>query len=270
MAMVGIENAELQRGRFARLAETLEVSRAEALGILALFRYETQAASIVRANLSDLYAYAPGNLRRAQASVDALLRCGYIEKEASAAGFVYTILGNARAIERLRMLRERASKAGLASGSRRKKPPAKAKRQAKKSAAPPEAALDAAETKPQPLPTDAHQQACHDTWLAYARAYEQKTCTLPLRNAKAMRHIADAVRAVGQTRAPDVVRFYVEKIDDPFVAANCWPLDLFIRRIQAYATMQQRGMPITQARAQSFSQASSYAQRQKEILNANP
>jgi hypothetical protein len=266
MAIIGIEQDELKRGRFSRLMELLECSRAEAIGILALFRHETQQAKASEASLTRLIGYAPGNAKKSHDTVMALIRCGYIEP---VAGEVHRVIGNAKAIERLERLRARASKAGSASVAKRKKPRTKAK------AEPAQQGLaNVTSLTPSPAPSrgpaarDAHQEACHQTWLAYARAYEARTCTPPLRTAKVSSILGNVVRALGQQRAPEVVRFYVERIDDPWIMQNCWPLEVFLRRIQAYATMHQRGAPITASRAQNYAQASSYAQRQKEILSA--
>ncbi|RYF49990.1 MAG: hypothetical protein EOO38_06715 [Cytophagaceae bacterium] len=272
MANLTLKDREYKTRRFDTYLHRLMAhghTKAEAIGILLLFWDTTRAMDIACLTETEALEALPVAAAKSQQVLQAMRGAGYL-KRVNERG--YSILGNQEAIAHRDQLREYANR------------PRKKRKKAKVSGhkvtrlivddAPlvPEVYLGPTEgpkwtpSAKQPERTPL-QQACHDTWMAYAQAYEQKVARLPLRNAKTNALIKQLVQRIGQDRAPLVAKFYVEHQNDRFYVEALWPLDLLVRRAETFNNQCNLGRAITHTQAKHVAQAADYAERQRALLH---
>ena len=80
------------------------------------------------------------------------------------------------------------------------------------------------------------QEACRTTWSAYSSAYEVRYGAAPLRNVQASSKLKQFVLRIGHQDSPDVARFFVERISDPFVLRSYHGVGLLLQNAEAYHT----------------------------------
>lgn len=252
MANLTLTDKELRSRRFMRYVTQMQLSRAEALGKLLFFWDCTRALGIVQAEREMLQAHIDGDQAQQRHAFDVLLGCGYISATQDG---LYAVDGNAQAVQRRQLRCDLARRGGLAKahGPARVAP---VRRPARAPVAP-----------KAPVRT-AHAQACHDTWMAYAQAYQAKTTRLPLRNAKVNAQIKQLVQRVGAENAPGVARFYVEQVTDPYYTKNVWPLGALLAQAEGFVTQWQTGRTFSHADAQSIGASADYYRRQQMLAQA--
>jgi hypothetical protein len=258
MANLTMPGKEFGSRRFLQFMAHSGLDRRQALGTLLIFWDSTRAAGIATCGIATAVVYLEGTREERNQVFDALYRAGYVTDVPDAPGMV-RIEGNEAALAYLESRRARARNGAAA---------AKKKRASKKARTKPAPALVQQNPKLATIenPT-AFQLACRATWLAYAQAYEQKTCQLPIRNAKLNAQIQQIVKRLGYDDAPRVLRFYVEQVTDRIVIESLWPLDLFLRRAESYATQLKMGRVINSAEAKALSETAAYHARQRAILD---
>lgn len=250
MANLTLKHTELYSRRFGRYVEQTQLGRAAALGKLLFFWDATRSAQIVRADRDTLVGHIDGELAQQQRVFEALLSAGYLQ--ADSGGFV--IWDNARALAFTQQRRASAHKGGI---SRRDKLAAKPKARPRR-----------AKAAPAPAPAPARTplaQACHDTWLSYAQAYEQRTTRPPLRNQKVNSQIKQLVQRVGFDIAPQLVRFYVLRVTDAYYVKNFWPLGPLLAQAEGFVTQFELGGTVSTADVQQASATSDYHKRQQRL-----
>lgn len=258
MANLTMPGKEFRSRRFLQFMAHSGLECRQALGALLLFWDSTRAAGIATCGIMTAVVYLEGTREERGQVFDAMYHAGYITDVPDAPGMV-RIEGNETALAYLESRRARARNGAAA---------AKKKRASKQPR--PKAATALAPRAAKPVPIDnpsPFQQACRATWLAYAQAYEQKTCQLPIRNAKLNAQIQQIVKRLGYDDAPRVLRFYVEQVTDRIVIESLWPLDLFLRRAESYATQLKMGRVINSAEAKALSETAAYHARQRAILD---
>lgn len=80
------------------------------------------------------------------------------------------------------------------------------------------------------------QKACATTWSAYSSAYELRYGAPPLRNVQASSKLKQFVLRIGHQESPDVARFFVDRISDPFVLRSYHGVGLLLQNAEAYHT----------------------------------
>ena len=109
--------------------------------------------------------------------------------------------------------------------------------------------LAAKEEKPKPPADPALQDACRQTWDAYAAAYGEKYGTPPLRNAKVNTAIKSFVQRIGYDEAPAVATFFVQRVDDSMVLRGMHDTGALLKGAEAYRTQWATGkLPATAPR----------------------
>lgn len=96
---------------------------------------------------------------------------------------------------------------------------------------------------------EAYQQACRDTWASYEQAYQQRYKTVPVRNAKVNTAVAQIVKRLGATEAPEVARFFVEMVNEAFVLKRCHAVGDLLSQCEAYRTQWVAGISMTSTAA---------------------
>jgi hypothetical protein len=270
MPNLTITDQEYRSRRFSTYVEYMALRgqhpKAHAMGLLLLFWDASREMGLERCRPEQL-----GELVSAPAAVIECLGCAlcharYVHKDPEG---LWVIDGNQAALARRETLRGFATKQRAG-----KKPKPKPKPKRVKEAQPqvwvqPDAAQAATEWRPskaQPERT-AFQQACHETWLAYAKAFEKRVARLPVRNQKVNSQIKQLVQRLGMQRAPIVARFYVEHANDKFYVQAMWSLDLLLRRAEAFDTQCSLGKVISGSMAQRASSELDYRERQKALLH---
>lgn len=261
MANLTMPDREMGSRRFMKFMALAGMERRQALGQLLVFWDSTRAAKWAYASRQMMVAQLDGDLAERHKVFDALAGAGYLKPMAND-DEVWVIDGNERAIAYTESLRARARVGAAKLHEKRlgKKAPRKtavAKRAAAQVAAP----LGA--------PSDDNaalfKEACRATWLSYARAFEQKTCHPPVRNQKLNAQIMQIVKRLGRNDAPEVLRFYVEKVTDKYIIESLWSLDLFLRRAEAYATQYKMGRPMHAQHAQNMAASAAYYAQQAAL-----
>lgn len=92
------------------------------------------------------------------------------------------------------------------------------------------------------------QEACRNTWKAYAHAYGERYGVQPIRNAKVNKAIKDFVTRVGASEAPEIAAWYVW-INERFVIGKMHDVGLLLANAEGYRTQWATGRTMTQTRA---------------------
>lgn len=263
MANLKMPDREMGSRRFMKFMALAGMDRRQALGQLLLFWDGTRAAKLEFVGRAITLTQLDGDAAERTRTFDALVAAGYL-KAVPGDAEVWVIDGNRRAIAYTESLRARAR---VGAAKLHSKPAAK---KTKRRPAATNAALVASpdtQAPPQIQNPSEFQMACRATWLSYAQAYEQKTCQLPIRNAKLNAQIQQIVKRLGHDDAPKAIRFYVEQVTDKFIIESLWSLDLFLRRAEAYATQCKMGRPLHAQQAQGMAASAAYYAQQSALLN---
>ena len=262
MANLTMPDKEMGSRRFLQFMALAGMDRRQALGQLLLFWDGTRAARLDICTRPAAALYLDGDNNERARVLAALHAAGYVADIEDQPGML-RILGNDRAMAYTESRRARG-RCGAAK-SREKRSGAKvAKKAGTKPAA--EKAL-AAKASAAPDVLTEFKEACRVTWIAYAQAYEAKTCHLPVRNAKLNAQIQQIVKRLGHTESPAIIRFYVEQVTDKAVVENLWSLDIFLRRAESLATQYKMGRPINARDAQDMADSAAYYARQRSLLD---
>lgn len=116
-----------------------------------------------------------------------------------------------------------------------------------RSAAPPAAVKVAAEQVSEE--ETALQAACKHTWAAYSNAYEQRYGAKPVRNQPVNSKIKQFVQRLGYEEAPQVARFYVERVMERLVVTKCHEVGLLLSGAEGYRMQWITGQTMTNTRA---------------------
>lgn len=79
------------------------------------------------------------------------------------------------------------------------------------------------------------KEVCRQTWGAYCEAYQARYRTEPLRNEITNSQVVSLVKRIGK-EAPNVARFYVQRVNEPFVVGKCHTLGLLLNGAEGYHT----------------------------------
>lgn len=112
---------------------------------------------------------------------------------------------------------------------------------------------------------DDEQQACRDTWEAYARAYADRYGATPIRNAKVNRNVKDLVKRLGRSEAPAVARWFLT-VNERFVVQGVHDLGLLLARAEGYRTQWATGQAMTETRARQTDRTQSNASAADEAM----
>ena len=115
-----------------------------------------------------------------------------------------------------------------------------------------EAGLDAEQRK------EAFAALCRQTWEAYANAYFARYQTEAVRNGKGNKTVVNLVERLG-AEAPDVARFFVERVSEAFVVRRCHGIGDLLAQCEAYRTQWASGMAITAEGARQTDRTASNA-----------
>ena len=115
-----------------------------------------------------------------------------------------------------------------------------------------EAGLDAEQRK------EAFAALCRQTWEAYANAYFVRYETEAVRNAKGNTTVVNLVKRLG-AEAPDVARFFVERVSEAFVVRRCHGIGDLLAQCEAYRTQWASGMAMTAEGARQTDRTASNA-----------
>lgn len=85
------------------------------------------------------------------------------------------------------------------------------------------------------------QTACRAAWTAYGEAYERRYGTRPIRNASVNARIKQFVQRIGHVESPDVARFFVDSVIDPFVLRKVHDVGLLLSGAEGYRTQWASG-----------------------------
>lgn len=118
MARVNIEGRALAESRFHHFRTELEMSRSQALGILAIFWHDSQEKLFSEAAKDQLLKFIDAPKAEREKIFSAMVENEYLTDNGKGS---FTIHGNRRQIEYLLQKRAAASRGGLASGESRKK-----------------------------------------------------------------------------------------------------------------------------------------------------
>lgn len=216
--------------RFEALRRAMGWSQAETLGVLALFWHSTKEACVIEAPRERIKMYLSVPPETADAVFTAMHAIGYLSPVDDSN--MWRIDGNDSIVTLIRSRRE-WGKQGV---ERRIAAPAKKK---KAPASPPSPAKVAAKAL-----SIAAKEANKGCWEAYREAYVAKYRVEPLRDARANSLVAAFVKRIGQDRAPEVIRFFVDHNDAGYVKAM-HSLNCAVRDADAIHTQWQRGAAIT-------------------------
>lgn len=103
------------------------------------------------------------------------------------------------------------------------------------------------------------QQACRETWAAYAAAYLVRYGTEAVRNAKVNTAVVDLVKRLGAEEAPEVARFFVERVSEASVVRRCHAVGDLLQACEAYRTQWARGTAMTAEGARQADRTASNA-----------
>jgi len=96
---------------------------------------------------------------------------------------------------------------------------------------------------------EAYLQACRDTWAAYEQAYQLRYGTVPVRNAKVNTAVAQIVKRLGATEAPQVAGWFVSFVNEAFVVKRCHAVGDLLSQCEAYRTQWVAGISMTSTAA---------------------
>lgn len=275
MGIIKIKRQELTRARFTGLQESMGYSRAQTVGVLAMFWADTQDEGLEAAPAHILRQYLSVPSDQADTLLRVMADAGYLiapkgdfRAETDDWAIVDNVGSQHRASERKRMaLNTAAMRRGQKSGAA-KKPRGKA---AAKDAAPKAAALaavdDAQLAKPEPAPEvlTAFKLACMATWDAYLCAFYRRYTQRPVRSARANSLIIQLVKLLGHDEAPPVLAFYVSHPSDIYVRA-LHPLEMAVRDYNALRTQWATGAVVTNQRAKAFAQEHDSQSRRQQLM----
>lgn len=91
---------------------------------------------------------------------------------------------------------------------------------------------------------EAYLQACRETWAAYELAYKERYRTTPVRNAKVNTAVAQIVKRLGATEAPQVAQWFVASVTEPFVTKRCHAVGDLLAQCEAYRTQWAAGKQV--------------------------
>ena len=112
MARVNVEGRALAEGRFFTLAEDLEMHRAEAIGMLVIFWFESQERRVYKGTKDELLKFIPYRGDKALRVFDAMLANDYLSK---ASDGTITIRGNKKHVDALIAMEEGGRQGGIKS-----------------------------------------------------------------------------------------------------------------------------------------------------------
>lgn len=98
-------------------------------------------------------------------------------------------------------------------------------------------------------PETALQAACRRTWQAYSAAYGERYGVAPVRNAAVNANVKALVKRLGHTEAPLVAAWYVEHVNEAFVAKNTHGFGPLVNQAESYRTQWARGAAVTSTAA---------------------
>lgn len=98
-------------------------------------------------------------------------------------------------------------------------------------------------------PETALQAACRRTWHAYSEAYTARYGVAPVRNAAVNANVKALVKRLGHTEAPLVAAWYVEQVNEAFVAKNTHGFGPLVAQAESYRTQWARGAAVTSTAA---------------------
>ncbi|RZS80637.1 helix-turn-helix domain-containing protein [Pigmentiphaga kullae] len=87
---------------------------------------------------------------------------------------------------------------------------------------------------------EAFKEACRATWGSYAAAYEDRYDIAPVRNAKTNAGVAQLVKRLGASEAPQVAAWFLT-VKEPFVVNAMHDLGQLLNRAEAYRTQWATG-----------------------------
>lgn len=102
---------------------------------------------------------------------------------------------------------------------------------------------------------EAFAALCRKTWEAYAEAYFARYKTEAVRNAKGNTTVVNLVKRLG-AEAPDVARFFVERVSEAFVVRRCHGIGDLLAQCEAFRTQWASGTAMTSTGAQATDKTS--------------
>jgi len=88
---------------------------------------------------------------------------------------------------------------------------------------------------------EAYLQACRATWAAYEQAYQLRYGTSPVRNAKVNTAVAQIVKRLGATEAPQVAGWFVSSVSEAFVVKRCHAVGDLLSQCESFRTQWAAG-----------------------------
>jgi len=102
----------------------------------------------------------------------------------------------------------------------------------------------------------AQKEVCRQTWSAYCEAYQERYRIEPVRNETTNSQVVLLVKRIGK-EAPNIARFYVQRVSEQFVVGKCHPLGLLLNSAEGYHTQWATNQAMTGTRANQIDKSQS-------------